>query len=58
MTVSCAEGDEGQVYEGIADYEVDEIDTGEIPETRTKIMINLANPSAAFRWWRLPTRST
>jgi len=55
VTVSCAEGDEGKVYDGSADLEIEEIDTGDIPETRTKVMVNLANPSAAFRWWRLPT---
>ncbi|MGJ3262711.1 MAG: phosphoenolpyruvate synthase [Salinarimonas sp.] len=55
ITVSCAEGDEGRVYAGIADFAVEETDLSEIPETKTKVMINLANPSAAFRWWRLPT---
>ncbi len=55
VTVSCAEGDEGNIYAGIADFESREIEMGEIPKTRTKIMVNLANPSAAFRWWRLPT---
>ncbi|MGP9820268.1 phosphoenolpyruvate synthase [Salinarimonas sp. NSM] len=55
ITVSCAEGDEGRVYAGIADFSVEETDLSEIPATKTKVMINLANPSAAFRWWRLPT---
>jgi pyruvate, water dikinase len=55
VTVSCAEGDEGRVYEGSLDFDVTEIDIDDIPETRTKVMVNLANPSAAFRWWRLPT---
>src|SRR5271165_2523330 len=54
VTVSCAEGDEGFVYEGIADYEVEEVDFGSIPATRTKVMLNLANPPAAFRWRRIP----
>lgn len=54
VTVSCAEGNEGFVYEGIADYEVEEVDFGSIPATRTKVMLNLANPAAAFRWWRIP----
>lgn len=54
ITVSCAEGDEGFVYEGHADIEVQEIQTGDVPETKTRVMLNLANPSAAFRWWRLP----
>ncbi len=55
VTVSCAEGDAGHVYEGILDFEVQEIDLDEIPKTRTRIMVNLGNPSAAFRWWRLPS---
>jgi pyruvate,water dikinase len=54
VTVSCAEGDEGHIYAGAAEFEVEDIDLAAIPETRTKIMINLANPAAAFRWWRLP----
>jgi pyruvate,water dikinase len=54
ITVSCAEGDKGFVYEGVADYEVEDLDLSDIPETKTKVMLNLANPSAAFRWWRLP----
>ncbi|MGV8937244.1 MAG: phosphoenolpyruvate synthase [Allorhizobium sp.] len=54
VTVSCAEGDEGFVYDGIADFEVKELDVTHIPDTRTKIMLNLANPGSAFRWWRLP----
>ena len=54
VTVSCAEGREGFVYEGIADFEVEEIDFDSIPATRTQVMLNLANPAAAFRWWRIP----
>jgi pyruvate, water dikinase len=54
VTVSCAEGDEGYVYDGIADFDVSEIDIADIPTSHTKVMINLANPAAAFRWWRLP----
>ena len=55
VTVSCAEGEKGFVYEGLLEFETREIDLTQLPETRTQIMINLANPSAAFRWWRLPT---
>ena len=55
VTVSCAEGDEGIVYEGTATFEVRELDTEHVPDTGTKVMLNLANPSAAFRWWRLPS---
>lgn len=54
VTVSCAEGDEGFVYEGHADYEMEDLDLAKIPATRTQVMLNLANPAAAFRWWRIP----
>ena len=54
ITVSCAEGDEAAIYEGLADYEVQTLDMDDVPATRTKVMLNLANPGAAFRWWRLP----
>jgi pyruvate,water dikinase len=54
VTVSCAEGDHGFVYEGFAAYETEQLDLHDIPATRTQIMLNLANPAAAFRWWRIP----
>ena len=54
ITVSCAEGDEGFVYEGTAKIETSEIDVAHLPKTSTKVMLNMANPAAAFRWWRLP----
>jgi pyruvate,water dikinase len=53
VTVSCAEGAEGFVYQGIAEIEVKDAVTSEIPATSTKVMLNLANPEAALRWWRL-----
>ena len=54
LTVSCAEGGEGYVYEGTAKIEITDVDLGSIPKTEAKVMLNLANPAAAFRWWRLP----
>ena len=54
VTVSCAEGDDGYVTEGVAEFEVSETRLDSVPDTRTDIMLNIANPSAAFRWWRLP----
>lgn len=54
VTVSCAEGDRGFVYEGFAEVKVEDLDLGAIPATRTQIMLNFANPAAAYRWWRLP----
>ncbi len=54
ITVSCGEGDEGFVYGGAIDITVEERDVGDLPATGTKLMLNLANPAAAYRWWRLP----
>jgi len=53
ITVSCAEGDQGFVYEGTAEYDTEVVDLRDVPPTRTQIMLNLANPAAAFRWWRI-----
>jgi pyruvate,water dikinase len=54
VTVSCAEGDVGYVYDGAATIEREEVSLTELPATRTRVMLNLANPAAALRWWRLP----
>lgn len=54
VTLSCAEGNEGYVYEGSLKFAEAEVRLEEIPETRTQIMMNIASPAAAFRWWRLP----
>ena len=56
VTVSCVEGDEGRVYDGILDYERSEISLDDVPEVRTRVMMNIGNPSAALRWWQLPAR--
>ena len=55
ITVSCAEGEEGFVYDGIGEYEVENISLDQVPPTKTRVMLNMANPSAASRWWHLPT---
>jgi len=54
VSVSCAQGSDGFVYEGRADFQVEEIELSSLPRTRTQVMLNLANPAAALRWWRLP----
>jgi len=54
VSVSCAEGDRGFVYQGAAEFEVRQVDLGALPQTRTQVMLNLADPAAAYRWWRLP----
>lgn len=54
VTVDCAEGETGVVYAGLLEHEEEAIDLGKLPTTRTSIMLNIATPEAAFRWWRLP----
>ncbi len=54
VTLSCAEGETGHVYEGILKFEKTKVEIEGIPKTKTQIMMNMASPDAAFRWWRLP----
>ena len=54
VTVSCAEGDTGFVYEGLLDFEVDRQDLRDLPRPRTKVMMNVANPEEAFRLSFIP----
>ena len=56
ITLSCAEGEQGAVYQGILKFETAEVSLADIPPTRTAMMVNIASPAAAFRWWRLPAR--
>ena len=54
VTVSCSEGDEGKIYDGILDMEVSEVERGELPEIDTKIMMNVGNPQLAFNFCQIP----
>jgi pyruvate,water dikinase len=54
VTVSCAEGDTGRVYEGALEFEVTETDLAAIPKPATHIMVNLGNPELAFQTSFLP----
>jgi len=56
VTVSCAEGDEGRIYEGLLKFEITHTDTGDMPELPTKIMMNVASPSRAFGFARIPNQ--
>lgn len=56
VTVSCAEGDTGLVYEGLLPYEHTMSDTGELPEPPVRIMMNVGNPSHAFAFSRMPNQ--
>jgi pyruvate,water dikinase len=54
VTVSCAEGDTGFIYDGLLETEVSEVATGEMPDIPVKIMMNVGNPRLAFEFAALP----
>ena len=54
ITVSSAEGETGYVYEGLLKFEVERLDLGDLPKTKTKIMMNLAIPEKAFSECQIP----
>jgi len=56
ITVSCAQGEVGLVFDGTLAFEQHEVSLDDIPQTTTRIMMNIASPSAAERWWRLPVK--
>lgn len=56
VTVSCAEGEEGNVYDGLLKFAVNRISLKTIPKTRTKIMMNVGNPEEAFGLSFLPNQ--
>ncbi len=56
VTVSCAEGDEGRIYEGILEFEHETVELGALPEVPVKIMMNVGNPDRAFGFSGLPHR--
>ena len=56
ITLSCAEGEDGYVYEGRLAFESEDVDLSDLPATKTRIMMNIASPMAAMQWWRLPTQ--
>ena len=54
VTVSCAEGDEGKIYDGLLETEVTEVLRGELPQLPLKIMMNVGNPQLAFDFQSIP----
>ena len=54
VTVSCAEGDTGHIYDGLLETEITEVKRGSMPQIGTKIMMNIGNPSLAFDFAQLP----
>ena len=55
VTVCCAEGDTGMIYNGQLEYERTEQDVGEVPKVGMKIMMNVGNPESAFTFGQLPS---
>jgi len=54
VTVSCAEGEVGRVYDGVLPIKTVQVDFATLPQPKTKIMLNLGNPELAFRSAMLP----
>lgn len=54
VTVSCIEGDVGKVYQGKLEFTIEEIEVDKIPQTKTKVMVNIADPSQAFKIGQMP----
>lgn len=54
VTVSCAEGETGLIYEGIIDYVTTEYDLADLPAIKTSVMLNVASPSMCFKFSHLP----
>lgn len=54
VTVSCAEGDEGRIYDGLIETEIEEVRRGEMPPIDLKIMMNVGNPQLAFDFAQIP----
>ena len=54
VTVSCAEGDEGRIYDGLIETEIEEVRRGEMPAVGLKIMMNVGNPQLAFDFSQIP----
>ncbi|MEO7944455.1 MAG: phosphoenolpyruvate synthase, partial [Marmoricola sp.] len=54
VTVSCAEGDTGFIYEGELDFSIEETELSAMPEIPTKIMMNVGTPEQAFAFAQLP----
>nr|WP_199066453.1 phosphoenolpyruvate synthase [Chromobacterium sp. ASV5] len=54
VTVSCAEGDTGNIYDGLLDVEVIDLELDKMPKSPVKIMMNVGNPELAFDFAHLP----
>lgn len=54
VTVSCAEGDEGRIYDGLIETEIEEVQRGAMPDVGLKVMMNVGNPQLAFDFSQIP----
>ncbi|MGC1394222.1 MAG: phosphoenolpyruvate synthase, partial [Coleofasciculaceae cyanobacterium] len=54
VTIVCSEGDEGRVYSGLLPFEINETTLEDLPQTRTKILMNVGNPEQAFGLAAIP----
>jgi pyruvate,water dikinase len=54
ISISCAEGETGNIYEGILDFDIEQTDLGQLGHPKTKIMMNLGDPDQAFSLASLP----
>ncbi len=54
LTLSCANADEGHVYNGVLPFTEKAVDLGALPPIETPLMINMAMPGGAQQWWQLP----
>ncbi|MFV0283867.1 MAG: phosphoenolpyruvate synthase [Castellaniella sp.] len=54
VTVSCAEGDEGRIYDGLIETEIEEVRWGQMPDIGLKVMMNVGNPQLAFDFSQIP----
>ena len=55
VTINCSDSGKGEVYAGALEFESWETDMADLPETRTKVMLNVANPDTADYTWHLPS---
>jgi len=56
ITVSCAEGSDGIVYEGILPFREEQLDLSKLPSIRTPLMLNVGSPAMAFQFTHLPNK--
>ncbi len=56
ISVSCAEGAEGHVYQGDVKFKTRRMKLDKIPQTKVNLQLNLSDPDAAVKWWKLPSK--